>query len=428
MTPLQQIPKLLVAVVVMDYMMDVKMHNESRIELSDIGEARFLKELISALGFDYELHFPKDGEYGRLMSNGSWTGLVGMLHRNEVDLVCSGLMMTERRARVVDFTTSYMGTPLTFAIGKAGELHSKTAFLDVFDIMVWGCFFCVLIAVATAFRLEGKYSFGKILFELGGSVLRQPVSILDGNLRKLIRVMWMVYALVISACYCSALLSVLTVPNSKKNVETFRELANAVQRGTHRCYVQRGTNTASYLIDTESEHLQVLGRAIEKNDWYYETTEIGKHKTFKYDSAEITYENELMFYYGTQPAEVFISSDTIAAVPIAIALNKKFCCRGKLNKLISSFTQAGLVEKYIGDASFLHWLASTQKSKTRVDKERQLTLEDIYGALFLLFVGYVISFVFFLVEVVTFKYKTFKKYLTKYLNDVRMTMISINDE
>ncbi|KAG8179388.1 hypothetical protein JTE90_003644 [Oedothorax gibbosus] len=402
----QNLPKLVVAVITMKYMMELKTNNQSRLELANSGEARYLKELISALGFDYEVRQPKDGEYGRLMKNGTWTGLFGMIQRNEVDLVCAGLMMTEARATVADYTTPYSASPLTFAIGKAGEkTPTMDAFLDPFQNEVWlGCL-GTMFAVACIVRLEGRHSFLRILFELGGSVLRQRIAIIDGNSMKLILILWSAYALLLSSAYSTKLLSFMTIPDLGKNVETFEQLAKAVKAGTHKSYAHKGSITASYMIATETEHLQYLGNTIESNDWYYNTEGIGKHKTVDYFSAEITYADELRFFYSGLDSQAFISRDTFADVFIAIAMRKGFCCKKKLNKIISRFSTAGIYDKCVDDASFLYHLDYLKTSKPQKDEKKQLSFDGVKGSLVLLLLGHVASIIVLLGEIFVFKYR-----------------------
>ena len=41
--------------------------------------------------------------YGNKLANGSWTGVVGLLHRREIDLTFNDLAITEARSQVLDF-------------------------------------------------------------------------------------------------------------------------------------------------------------------------------------------------------------------------------------------------------------------------------------------------------------------------------------
>lgn len=59
---------------------------------------RIAEIFAQALGFSYQLLPPEDGEFGTRLPNGTWTGVMGMLHCNEAYLAithylyhCKGL-------------------------------------------------------------------------------------------------------------------------------------------------------------------------------------------------------------------------------------------------------------------------------------------------------------------------------------------------
>ena len=45
-----------------------------------------LLELKDSLNFSYTHTLPSDGAWGSINSDGSWTGMIGALHRREIDL------------------------------------------------------------------------------------------------------------------------------------------------------------------------------------------------------------------------------------------------------------------------------------------------------------------------------------------------------
>ncbi|KAK6183983.1 hypothetical protein SNE40_006538 [Patella caerulea] len=55
------------------------------------------------LNFTYTFKQPAVGQYGDRSNGGEWNGLVGQLHRQEVDIVITDLVITEEREQVIDF-------------------------------------------------------------------------------------------------------------------------------------------------------------------------------------------------------------------------------------------------------------------------------------------------------------------------------------
>ncbi|XP_071528865.1 probable glutamate receptor [Panulirus ornatus] len=71
--------------------------------------AEFFDMIATKLNFTYALVMPPDREWGRGMPNGSFTGMIGMCQRKEVDMALGPFGVTWERAQVVDFSsTLYM--------------------------------------------------------------------------------------------------------------------------------------------------------------------------------------------------------------------------------------------------------------------------------------------------------------------------------
>jgi hypothetical protein len=50
-----------------------------------------------------EFKLPKENAYGKLLKNGSWVGVMGLMARNEVDVTAVELTMEPMRSDVVDY-------------------------------------------------------------------------------------------------------------------------------------------------------------------------------------------------------------------------------------------------------------------------------------------------------------------------------------
>ena len=56
----------------------------------------------------YHVTYSVDGGWGSLLENNSWTGVVGMLDRKEVDVSVTDLSITEARSQVIDYSSGLM--------------------------------------------------------------------------------------------------------------------------------------------------------------------------------------------------------------------------------------------------------------------------------------------------------------------------------
>lgn len=391
--------KLRVSVLPTIHMLEVNTNENGKSIISGF-EGEFLNIILSKLKQNYEVVVPADGEYGRLNSNGSWTGMIGMLHNNEADMAISLLSITKMRLRVVDFSTSYTTEEGTFVIEKVKKESLNLAYLSPFDISTWMCFLVSMIALTFLFRsmLNKKMSYGQILFGLIASILRQPVSIkYDTSKSKGLLALWLLFALICSASYSAIFFLILTVPSQENPVRNFQELSMAVQKGSHQCFTNEGTNTIQFLQGSEEEHLVNLGRTIEQNKWYIRSGELGTGVHVSGNSVEQLSRTVLTLLYRFH-SNYLISSDSLASWPIAIAMNKNFCCKSKLNVIISRLANAGIYDKILKDLSFRIFL-SVYKTDFEQVNNKTLSIKDLSGVFLILVIGYIVSILVLLVEI-----------------------------
>lgn len=76
----------------------------------------FVFLLLEALNTPYQILFSDSG--GVLLENGSWTGLIGMLNRSEIDLAMVNLFMSDKRNEAVHFAYPFNLDDLTFITRK----------------------------------------------------------------------------------------------------------------------------------------------------------------------------------------------------------------------------------------------------------------------------------------------------------------------
>ncbi len=108
----------------------------------------------SRLGLVVEFVKNRDpGVWGQLDKNGSWQGLLGMIHRGEADLTASGTGATPDRAEYFDFSAAimYMKTSL-FTRRSGGARVSLQNYFWEFDRYTWAC-----IGVTSFFLFVGLF-------------------------------------------------------------------------------------------------------------------------------------------------------------------------------------------------------------------------------------------------------------------------------
>ena len=80
--------------------------------------------MMRGINFLYEVVEPKDGSWGRMNSNGTFSGLVGMSQQEISDISVTGMGITAERAKVITFLfpwqvdSSQFAAPLPLDIPK----------------------------------------------------------------------------------------------------------------------------------------------------------------------------------------------------------------------------------------------------------------------------------------------------------------------
>ena len=85
-----------------------------------------LVEEICGLGnMTFSLVHSLDDRYGVEQGpGGGWSGLVGMLLRNEIDVIAADLTLTSSRLAVMDFSKPFMSSSITLLL-RVSQLHCK---------------------------------------------------------------------------------------------------------------------------------------------------------------------------------------------------------------------------------------------------------------------------------------------------------------
>lgn len=112
------------------------------------------------LGFRFDLYLAEDGLFGKRNNrNGTWNGVMGELVSGRAQLAFAALSVSTHRAEVVDFTTPYYFSGVSFL--TAPKLRSEIplfAFLFPFSTELWIAVFTSLNFTAIAVALYEWFS------------------------------------------------------------------------------------------------------------------------------------------------------------------------------------------------------------------------------------------------------------------------------
>ncbi|XP_022240433.1 glutamate receptor-like isoform X2 [Limulus polyphemus] len=121
----------------------------------------------------YSLHIPVDHQWGLPLANGDWTGMVGMLHRREVDVGLGPFAASYERHQVVRFSSALDIDANVIITGLPQEGRSFFSFVSAFDWKVWlGVIISLMVVALIATFVEKvniptikRLSFRKLFLE-----------------------------------------------------------------------------------------------------------------------------------------------------------------------------------------------------------------------------------------------------------------------
>ncbi|XP_061114620.1 probable glutamate receptor [Conger conger] len=210
----------------------------------------FCIDLLSALSkrleFKYNLHLVKDGKYGSVQpETGQWSGMIGEVIRGEADLAVAPLTITALRERVVDMTTPFMQTGISFILRKdmvrkdeGGYFHFLCPFSTEAWVGILAAYLVTALSMCIAARLspcewaqpqEEDNSF-TLLHSLWYAVAAFTLQGAGPHPKSLsgrvISAIWWLFTAVVLASYFANLSAMLHSNTKHVDLECFEDLAN----------------------------------------------------------------------------------------------------------------------------------------------------------------------------------------------------------
>ncbi|XP_021375561.1 probable glutamate receptor [Mizuhopecten yessoensis] len=204
-----------------------------------------LDELASQLNFTYIMTEPADKEWGFALDNGSWTGMIGELQREEVDLMIAPASIQAGREMVMDFTHPYYFDTSTILMKRPDPNKTKwRTLIDPFADIVHMCIWITLSLAALILTLLEKinpfyrhqdeehrtyqntfwYMFGALLTQGGDRLPESQTG------RTLISFWWL-FSIIMVATYSGNLIAFLTVAKDKLPFNSLAELVAQSEYG-----------------------------------------------------------------------------------------------------------------------------------------------------------------------------------------------------
>ncbi|XP_054005653.1 ionotropic receptor 25a [Hylaeus anthracinus] len=207
-----------------------------------------LNEIKNIVEFQYEIRETDDKQYGNLLEDGTWSGMMKELIDQRADIALSSLWVTAEREKVVDFTVPYYDlVGLSIMMLKTKTSTSLFKFLTVLENEVWFCILAAYLFTSVLLWIFDRWS--PYSYQNNREKYKDDDEKREFNLRecfwfcmtsltpqgggeapknlsgRLVAATWWLFGFIIIASYTANLAAFLTVSRLEIPIETLEDLS-----------------------------------------------------------------------------------------------------------------------------------------------------------------------------------------------------------
>ncbi|KAL3181995.1 hypothetical protein MRX96_035459 [Rhipicephalus microplus] len=229
-------------------------------------EQAYVIALSRHFNFTYDVIEAGGSKFGGLDGD-TWSGMVGQIHRKEVDIAVGGLSVFYFRFLFVDFVYPYITDVFAFVSKAPTRLPLTQTIIYPFQQQVWMALFAsLLVAWAGVIILRRWTPRDKLVGDapdiwlLFATLVRQ--SDWGSEFRTLsfrcLLAAWLLLSLVASNSYSCLLLSFMSVPAFSPHVDTPERLQEAILAGKYTAGTSNGTAQYTLIMETREGPLAAV--------------------------------------------------------------------------------------------------------------------------------------------------------------------------
>ncbi|XP_063884803.1 glutamate receptor 1-like [Scylla paramamosain] len=129
--------------------------------------AKIVGYLAEGVNFTCRFVLSPDRTFGTMLSDGSWTGMIGMVVREEVDIAAGPFMLSPARAAIIDYTVAVWTGDLRMVSGLRGLKIDPWGFLLPLTPLVWAVTLTALVGILVVLQVLHFYLPGRSLHYCG---------------------------------------------------------------------------------------------------------------------------------------------------------------------------------------------------------------------------------------------------------------------
>ncbi|KAG5679632.1 hypothetical protein PVAND_009190 [Polypedilum vanderplanki] len=436
----------------------VKNFNENDTEIQYSGlEVDLIETIANKMNFKinyFETENNKIEKWGRRISEDNYTGLLNVMNKAHADIALADLFQTDYHLKVMDLTVPYTTECLTFITPEVLTDNSWKALISPFSFGMWiGTLVSLICIILIFYAFSNFYLFIKnpdymkqtiygkntlvkkdvfdkfsacVVYSYSMLLLVSMPKLPDRWSVRLLTGWWWLYCVLVVVAYRASLTSILANPDPKLTIDSLEMLANSKLA----CGMWGEQNKNFFLMSSDRVTEKIIKKLqevdfeedgiarVEKGEFaYFESSVELKRLRFEYEKKQ---SNKLL-------QSLHIMEECVINMPISIGLDKNSPLKKKMDQLIRYAMEGGLIIKWFKDA-----IKNFESSIEESPAEALMDLKKFYAALVVLFTGYLISLITFIMEIVYWKYfiqrhPQFDKYFGRIITDCELETLKITN-
>ncbi|XP_069172530.1 glutamate receptor 2-like [Procambarus clarkii] len=324
--------------------------------------ASLLEILADKINFHYELVQPSDHIWGSPQHDGSWSGLLGMLYRQEVEFAVGPFVPTIPRKNACDFSFPfYTDDGAIFMIRPSLNINDVSGFLKPFNMQVWLLTVVSLVGVVATLALlvqaEDKIYSTTTRDTLitaglwGVKTLTQQGSLWmpKRDAGRLIATTWLLASFVFMSCYSGILTAMLTLPQVTIPIDS---LADLVAQTRLPWRLEAGSMLYEYFKASDDIVRRKVFEGVSGTfqDCWASKQDIAKGK-FAAICDRTTMKMAMSWDFSTSgQCHLYMSRETVlnnGVLTMAFRFNSTY--HTQANKIILAVKESGLLDKWLAE-------------------------------------------------------------------------------
>ncbi|CAG0880223.1 unnamed protein product [Cyprideis torosa] len=381
---------------------EVKGKNVAQTEVfyADGIDAEILRTLAKQLNFTYRMFLSSDGSWGWPGPGNVFTGMIGDVQADLVDMAISAITITEIRSRVVSFTNPYFFDQNVLA-SKAPTPTAmlSTVFFDYIWIMV--LIFISLVLCGLILWLTGTFgvdspkvfAIGHALVTVTRVLTNQSVAPRTGTAGRFVMAGWIIGSFFIYALCAGLFVSLLTTTKLSATVDTLEQLEKGVLAGVLKMHVM--TFSSIYTLFEQSKEGSIYAN-IFKGLLSKDLVDLETADKLAQDDPTIIMVEPLSMAMERNPDIWYLGKERFFSDYYGVVLPKGSPHMDEFNKQIGHLHSSGLLWKWAD-----MWKKKHEHIDTGADDQsgKSLSLETLQGAFYVLLIGQGLGIVAFILEI-----------------------------